>query len=316
MTTHNLGTTELKIMPLVLGGNVFGWTIDEKQSFSILDQFIEAGFNAIDTADMYSRWAEGNQGGESETIIGKWMNERGLRNKIVLITKVGADVGQGGIDVSKKHISKAAEDSLRRLQTDRIDLYFTHFDNEETPVEETLEAYQALIEAGKVRYIGTSNMSEERIKQSMEAAEKNGLPKYQVLQPEHNLYDRQKFEQTYLPMARKYTLGVIPYFALASGFLTGKYRSEDDFGKSSRGGKMSKYLNERGKRILKALDELSEKHDTSQAAISLAWLMQHPDIAAPIASATKESHIKAFTDAARLQLSKEELEQLKQASAY
>jgi len=311
-----LGNTNLQTAPIVFGGNVFGWTLDEKESFRILDEFVDAGFNTIDTANVYSRWVPGNEGGESEAIIGKWMKGKGNRDKVTVITKVGSDMGQGHRDLSEKHILAAVDDSLRRLQTDAIDLYLSHWDDENTPVEETLGAYEKLIKAGKVRYIGASNLSPERLKESLIVSTQNGLPRYEVFQPEYNLYDRQGFEEGVAPVCRKEELGVITYFSLAKGFLSGKYRSKDDLGKSVRGGGVEGYLNERGFRILEALDKLAAKHEISQAAVALAWLIHQPDVTAPIASATKSSHMKAFVEAVQMKPEPEDLQLLEKASAY
>ncbi|WP_276498110.1 aldo/keto reductase [Pontibacter litorisediminis] len=316
MNKRKLGNTALYTAPIVVGGNVFGWTLDEKESFGILDEVYEAGFDTLDTADVYSRWGEGNQGGESETIIGKWMKERGNRDRVTVITKVGSDMGQGHKDISEKHILKAAEDSLRRLQVDQIDLYLTHWDDDKTPVEETLGAYQKLIEAGKVRFIGASNLSPERLRASLEASKQQGLPRYEVFQPGYNLYDREEYEAGIAPICQKEGLGVITYYSLASGFLSGKYRSEDDLSKSVRGGGVKKYLDERGKRILAALDELAEKHGVSQAGIALAWLVNNPLVTAPIASATKRKHVQAFKEAVQITLGQEDMQQLEKASDY
>lgn len=310
MKKRQLGNTDLQTAPIVMGGNVFGWTLNENESFEILDEFMAAGFNTIDTANSYSHWVEGNTGGESESIIGNWMKKRANRKEVTLITKVGSAMGQGSKDISEKHIIKAAEDSLSRLQTDHIDLYLTHWDDDKTPVEETLGAYQKLIQAGKVRFIGASNLSPDRLKASLKASKENGLPKYEVFQPEYNLYDRESYEQGVASICREEGLGVITYYSLASGFLTGKYRSEDDLSKSVRGGGVKKYLDERGQQILRALDELSEKHQVSQAAIALAWLIHSPLVTAPIASATKPRHLQAFTEAARLELGPEDMELL------
>ncbi len=316
MKNSKLGNTELEIAPIVLGGNVFGWTLNEKQSFEILDEVIASGFETIDTADVYSRWVEGNQGGESETILGKWMKDRGVRNKITLITKVGSDMGQGHRDLTEKHILKAADDSLRRLQTDHIDLYLSHWDDEYTAAEETLGAYGKLIKAGKVRYIGASNLSPERLSEFIEVSEKNGLPRYDVFQPEYNLYARQGFEKGAGPVCREKGLGVITYFSLASGFLTGKYRAEGDFGKSVRGGGMQKYFDERGMRVLTALDDMAATYNVSQASVALAWLLHKPVVTAPIASVTKTAHLKSFIEALRLALTPADMEQLDEASKY
>lgn len=316
MEYRKLGNTGLFTAPIIFGGNVLGWTIDEKQSFAVLDEYVGLGFNAIDTADVYSRWAKGNVGGESETIIGKWMKERGNRDRILLITKAGWDMGQGHHDISGDYILESADRSLERLQTDYIDLYFAHIDDDKTDVEETLGAYEKLIKAGKVRWIGVSNLSPERIKASLEASGKKGLPRYEVLQPEYNLYQRQAFEEKYAPVCEEYGLGVISYFSLASGFLTGKYRDEQDFSKSKRGRIVQKFMDDRGKRILKALDETSEKYNTSQAAVALAWLIAKPLVTAPIASVTQSEHFKSFTETLRIELSQEDIARLDEASAY
>lgn len=316
MEKRKLGNTDLYTAPIVLGGNVFGWTADEKQSLAILDEFIELGFNAIDTADVYSRWARGHEGGESETVIGKWMKERGNRDKVLLITKVGYDMGQGHNDISGDYILKAVDKSLERLQTDYIDLYFTHLDDNKTDVEETLGAYDKLIKEGKVRHIGVSKLSPERIRASLDASEENGLPRYEVVQPEYNLYQRQDFEENIAPLCKEYGMGVICFYALASGFLTGKYRSDDDLSKSKRGRMVQKYLDDRGKRIIKALDEAAEKHGTTQAAVALAWLIAKPTVTAPIASVTKPEHFNSFTEAVRIELSDEDIAKLDEASSY
>ncbi len=309
MEKKQLRKTDLHIPPIIFGGNVFGWTLNQKESFKMLDEVYDKGFKAIDTADSYSHWAPGNSGGESEAILGKWMKERGLRNKISIFTKVGSNPGKQGRDVSKKYILKAAEDSLRRLKTDHLDLYFTHWDNEATPVEETLEAYDTLIKDGKVRYIGASNVSPSRLKESLAAAE-DGLPKYSVLQPEYNLVERKKFEEEYRDICQENDLGVISYFSLASGFLTGKYRKEEDLQGKEREGMVKDYLNEKGFKTLEVLDSISKEHGVSNAAVALRWIMQRPAITAPIASATKSSHLKAFQEAVDLKLSEEEMERL------
>lgn len=313
---RQLGNTDLKIAPLVFGGNVFGWTVDEKRSFELLDAFEASGFNCVDTADSYSRWAPGNKGGESETIIGRWMKQKGNREKIVISTKVGSDMGQGHKDVSKNYIVKAVEGSLLRLQTDYIDLYQTHWDNEATPVEETLEAYSRLVKQGKVRWIGASNLSPERLTASLSASKKHHYPVYQTLQPEYNLYDRERFEKYYQPVCAAQNLGVISYYSLASGFLTGKYRSEADLGKSSRGGGIKKYLNERGFKILDALDRVAAAHHTTPAGVAIAWLLQQPVVTAPIASATSPEQLRALTDACAVQLGEESRKTLNEASAW
>lgn len=309
MKKKALGTTDLNTPPIIFGGNVFGWTLDEKESFNMLDRILERGLTFIDTADSYSHWAPGNSGGESETIIGKWMKDRGVREQVTIATKVGSNPGKEGRDVSKDYILKAAEDSLRRLKTDHIDLYFTHWDNESTPVEQTLEAYQQLLKDGKIRNIGASNLSPARLRDSLKTAEENGLPNYKVLQPEYNLVERGNFENEYRPIAKEYDLAVMPYFSLASGFLTGKYRQEEDL-KGDREQLVKKYFNQKGLRVLEVMDKISRERQVSNAAVALAWLRQQPTITAPIASATKESHLKAFEEAVKLELTTEEMEKL------
>ena len=309
MQKKTLGTTGLQISPIVFGGNVFGWTLDEKESYKILDEIFRRGFRTIDTADSYSHWAPGNSGGESETIIGNWLKKNGNRNEIILATKVGSNPGKEGRNVTKDYIIKAAEDSLRRLQTDHIDLYFTHWDNEDTPVEETLEAYRQLIEQGKVLHIGASNLSPARIKASLKAAGNSNLPGYEVLQPEYSLVEKEKFEKEYRPIARENEMGVLTYFSLASGFLTGKYRKQKDI-RGARKEMIKKYFDEKGLKVLQTLDEISKNHRVSNAAVALRWLMQRPQVTAPIASATKEEHLKAFEEAVNMKLSQEEMEKL------
>ncbi len=302
--------------PLAFGGNVFGWTIDQATSFGLLDAFTAEGFNLIDTADAYSVWVPGHQGGESETIIGHWLKARGNRDKVVLATKVGWEMADGQKGLAKDYILKSVEGSLKRLQTDYIDLYQSHKDDPNTPLEETLEAYDQLIKQGKVRAIGASNFSAERLKSALETAQKQNLPLYQSLQPEYNLYQRQGFEQELEPLCQEQGLGVISYYSLASGFLTGKYRSEADLGKSPRGGGVKKFLNERGFAILKALDQVAGQHQATPAQVSLAWLMARPSITAPIASATSLEQLNDLIQAAHLTLTSENIELLNQASAY
>jgi len=317
MKKRRLGNSDLQTAPIVFGGNVFGWTVNKEQSFKLLDAFFDLGFNAVDTADVYSRWVEGNKGGESETIIGKWMKDRKNRHKVLLITKVGSDMGKGRKDISKDYILKAVDKSLERLQTDYIDLYLTHWDDEVTPVEETLAAYGKLIEAGKIRWAGASNISLERLKASLEASKKDGsLPRYEVYEPEYNLYDRRGFEEGAATICNQHGLGVITYFSLASGFLSGKYRSKQDLLKSPRSNFVKKYLDDRGKRILKALDEVSKEYNTTQAALSLSWLLNKPAVTAPIASATKLKHIEAFGQAIKLDIGKESMDKLDEASRW
>ena len=309
-------TQEIEVAPLAFGGNVFGWTVDEPTSFELLDHFEGAGFNLIDTADVYSNWKPGNKGGESETIIGNWLKRKGNRTRMVIATKVGGDMGQGKT-LKKNYILKAAEDSLRRLKTDYMDLYQTHWDDLSTPVEETLEAYAQLIRQGKVRAIGASNLSADRLKASLQFSEQNGMPRYQTLQPEYNLYNRQKFELEYESICREKGLRVINYYALASGFLTGKYRSQADVEKSPRGGGVVKsYLNERGLRILGALDEVAKRFQSNPAGVSLAWLLSKPTIAAPIASATSVHQLDELMKATRIPLDQDAIALLEKASAY
>ncbi|MFW0716875.1 aldo/keto reductase [Pedobacter sp. N23S346] len=315
MEKRRLGKTDLNIAPIVFGGNVFGWTIDEKKSFEILDQFIDSGFNFIDTADVYSRWVEGNKGGESETIIGNWLKKHNKRHDVVIATKVGSDMGFGK-SLKKDYIINQVEHSLSRLQTDYIDLYFSHFDDETTPVEETLSAYETLIRAGKVRWIGASNFSAARLKESLLFSAQHHLPRYEVYQPGYNLFDREEFEREHEKICLENDLGVVTYYSLASGFLTGKYRSEADLKKSQRGGGVKKFLNDRGYQILDALDEVANKYNVEQASVALAWLIHHPSITAPIASVTNLSQLKSFTEAANLKLTPEDISLLDKASIY
>jgi aryl-alcohol dehydrogenase-like predicted oxidoreductase len=312
---RRLGRTDLSIAPLVLGGNVFGWTADEKTSFDLLDRFVDAGLNAIDTADVYSRWVEGNQGGESEVIIGKWMKARGRRDDVVVITKVGSDMGQGRVDLSASHIEQAVEQSLKRLQTDAIDLYLSHWPDPATPYEETLAAYEKLLAKGKVRNIGASNLDAGQMRAALDVASLRGLPRYEVLQPEYNLYDRSSFDGPLRDLCVAEHIGVITYFSLAKGFLSGKYRSDADLGKSARGGGVKEYLNPRGMRILSALDAVSERHSAKQAEVALAWAMARPGVTAPIASATTLDQMDSLVRAASLKLAPEDMAALDKASA-
>ncbi len=314
MALRTLGTSSIQVSPLAFGGNVFGWTVDENASFSLLDALADTGINFIDTADVYSAWAPGNRGGESETIIGKWLKRTGKREQVVIATKVGMLEARAGL--SKDNILKAADDSLRRLQTDYIDLYFSHRDLPDTaPLEETLAAYQALIDAGKVRIIGASNYSGARLREAAEISRRDGLPAYQVIQPEYNLYDRAEYERDLEPVVRDLKLGVVNYYALASGFLSGKYRSEADLKKSVRGSRVAGYLDARGLRILAALDAVSAKHGTQPAAIALAWQIARPTITAPIASATSLAQLALLGDALRVQLDQDDIRQIDEASA-
>lgn len=315
MEKRKIKNTDLEVAPINFGGNVFGWTLDEKQSFDILDRFTEAGFNFIDTADTYSWWVNG-RGGQSEEIIGKWMKSRNNRNNIVLATKVGSETREHGYDISKKHILKSVDESLQRLQTDHIDLYYTHFDDQITPVEETLSAYDEIIKAGKVRYIAASNLSPERLKASFEASEKHNLPKYVALQPHYNLLEREGFEKNYAPLVEQFDLSVFPYWSLAAGFLTGKYRTEEDLTKSARGEGVRKYLNPKGLEVLQALDQVSEKHHSNQGTVALAWLLSNSLVTAPIVSATSSSQLETLFNAPKLILDQEDIDLLNKASQY
>ncbi|OMP80853.1 aldo/keto reductase [[Flexibacter] sp. ATCC 35208] len=314
MKKITIGKTDLQIAPINFGGNVFGWTLDEKQSFEILDAFVNAGFNFIDTADTYSWWVEGNKGGESEAIIGKWMKARNNRDKVVIATKVGSQNKEHKEDVSRAHILKSVDESLQRLQTDHIDLYYTHFDDNVTPLEETLSAYDEIIKAGKVKYIAASNLTPERLTASLKLAEEKGLPRYQALQPHYNLVERANFETKYQPIAQQYGLSVMPYWSLAAGFLTGKYRSEEDFKKSVRGEGVRKYLDAKGIGVLHALDKVAAKHNSKPATVALAWLLAQPTIAAPIVSATSQHQLETLVAAPALQLDAEDLGLLDNAS--
>lgn len=316
MEKRQLGNTDLQVYPIAFGGNVFGWTIDGKKSFELLNGFTNAGFNFIDTADVYSRWVPGNEGGESERIIGKWMKEKKNRQDIILTTKVGSDMGNGKKGLKKEYILKAVEDSLKRLQTDYLDLYQTHFDDLETPVEETLQAYETLVKQGKIRWIGASNMSAERLKESLSVSTEKGLPSYETFQPHYNLYEREAFENGLEPVCLGHNLGVITYYSLESGFLTGKYRSKEDLGKSPRGGGMEKYFNERGFRILEALDVVAKEYHTTPAAVALSWLIQRPSVTAPIVSATSLSQLDSIIQAPELDLDANSIALLTANSAW
>jgi aryl-alcohol dehydrogenase-like predicted oxidoreductase len=317
---RNLGRSGIRVGPLAFGGNVFGWTADEATSFRLLDAFVDAGLNLIDTADAYSSWAPGNKGGESETIIGNWLKRSGKRDKVVIATKVGWEM-PGRVqrkDLSAAWIREEVENSLRRLQIDVIDLYQSHHDDLETPQEETLAAHAELVKAGKVRAIGASNFSAERLASALKISEEKGLPRYETLQPNYNLYERSLFEGPLEDLCRREGLGVINYFSLASGFLTGKYRSEADLSKSARGGdgRMKDRLNPRGLRILDALDQVAKAHGVKPASVALAWLIARPSITAPIASATKLEQLDDLFAATRLTLAADEIRLLDEASKY
>ena len=311
MIKRPLGKTGLEIAPLVFGGNVFGWTVDERGSFALLDNFFGRGLNAIDTADSYSMWVEGNRGGESETIIGNWLARSKKRKEAVIITKVGTPLGPDKKGLSAKRIQQAAEDSLRRLRTDYIDVYLSHYPDAETPIEETLRGYDQLLRDGKVRAIGCSNYDAAQLREALDAAAADGLPAYGVLQPEYNLYARSGYEGELRDLCIAEGLGVIPYFALASGFLTGKYRSPEDAAKSPRGERIvGKYLDDRGKRILRALDDVAERHNATPAEVAVAWLIAREGVTAPIASATSLEQLESLVRATRLALPPDDVEAL------
>jgi len=313
MQKRNLGHSGIAIGPLVLGGNVFGWTADATTSFRILDAFVDRWFNCIDTADMYSRWVPGHAGGESETILGQWFQKGGKRAQVVLATKVGVDMGEGKEGLSRKYILQAVEASL---QTDYIDLYQSHKDDPSVPLDETLEAYRQLVDQGKVRVIGASNYSGARLAEALQVSRKNNYPAYETLQPDYNLHARQNYETDLGPVVAEYGLGVIPYFSLASGFLTGKYRTKEDAKGANREAMVGKYFDTRGKRILKALEEVAQQTQAKPASIALAWLLARPGITAPIASATSTDQLEALCAAADLNLDDAAMEKLNDASAY
>jgi aryl-alcohol dehydrogenase-like predicted oxidoreductase len=311
---RKLGHTGISVTPFALGGNVFGWTADETTSFSILDAFSSSGFNLIDTADVYANWIPGLKGGESETILGKWLARSGKRDKIVLATKVGMEMGPGQKGLSKRYIIEAVEASLRRLNTDYIDLYQSHEDDRGTPLEETLDTYDLLIKQGKVRAIGASNYSAARLEESLQVSSSKGLPAYQTLQPHYNLYDRAEFESAARGVCEKYNIGVLSYFSLANGFLTGKYRTSGDLASSARSDAVKPYMNPRGMRILAALDEVGQGLGKTPAQIALAWLIAQPTVAAPIASATSLRQLDDLMAAAHVRLPSEAIAILSKAS--
>ena len=315
MQSRRLGRTDLSIAPVVLGGNVFGWTADAKTSFDLLDRFAAAGLDAIDTADVYSSWAPGNQGGESETIIGDWMKARGNRNAMTIITKVGSQMGLRKKGLSARYIEEAVEASLKRLKIETIDLYLSHWPDDAVPHEETLGAYKTLIAKGKIRWCGASNFSAAQLSAALAAAAKNDLPRYEVLQPEYNLYDRGGYDGPLRDLCVAEGLGVITYFSLAKGFLSGKYRAQDDLAQSARGGGVKAYLNARGFRILDALEAVAARHSAKQAEVALAWLIAQPGVTAPIASATSLAQLGSLVRAATLALSGEDIAALNKASA-
>ena len=315
MDKRKLGNSGLEIAPLIFGGNVLGWTADAATSFKLLDGFVAAGFDCIDTADVYSKWVPGHKGGESETVIGNWLHARGNRSKVVIATKVGMEMPGIGQGLRRPYIMARVEDSLKRLQTDYIDLYQSHSDDQEAPLEETLGAYQRLIEQGKVRAVGASNYEAPRLAAALKTSVTAKLPRYETLQPLYNLSDRAPFESALAPLCVRENVGVIPYYALAAGFLTGKYRSEADFSKSPRGGRMASYLNDRGRRILKALDAVAARCNAKPGQVALAWLRDRPAVTAPIASATTMAQLEELTTGIRLALDQAASDELDAASA-
>lgn len=314
MKKRELGKSGLKIAPFALGCNVFGWTVDEPTAFALLDAFTAAGCNCIDTADVYSRWVTGNKGGESETIIGRWLQQKGNRSKVVLATKVGSPMGHGKEGLSRSYILQECEDSLARLRTDHIDLYQSHYDDPETPLEETLEAYDQLVRQGKVAAIGASNYSSERMLEAVKISEERGWPAYQSLQTLYNLYERREFETEHEPFCRDRGLGVLTYYSLARGFLTGKYRSREDLSKSVRGLMVARFLDDRGHRILQALDTVAQHYQATPAAVALAWVMRRPTVTAAVASATNLDQLQMLIEATKLDLDEDSMEVLNMAS--
>lgn len=313
MKTRRLGNSDLEIAPLAFGGNVFGWTADESTSFMLLDAFVDAGFNFIDTADVYSHWAPGNSGGESETVIGKWLKRSGKRDRVVIATKVGKEMGPGKQGLSPPYIMQAVEASLKRLQTDVIDLYQSHADDPNTPPEETMETYGRLIEEGKVRFVGASNYGADRLRRALDASAEHGYPSYQSLQPHYNLCERDVYENELEPVCREYGLGVIPYFSLASGFLTGKYRSEQDLEGRARADLVRNYMDDRGMRVLEALEEVSRRESLTPAKTAIAWLLARPSVTAPIASATTIEQLNELIEATAVRLDESSLALLDEA---
>ena len=316
MQKRTLGNSSVQISPLVLGGNVFGWTVDEPTSFEILNHFVDRGFNCIDTADMYSRWVPGHIGGESETILGNWFARTGKRDKVVLATKVGMDLGDGKKGLKAAYIEQAVEASLKRLQTDYIDLYQSHVDDPQTPLEETLSAFDKLIKAGKVRMIGASNYRGARLAEALNTSSSLGIASYLTLQPNYNLHSRAEYENDIAPVVDQFGLSVIPYYSLASGFLTGKYKCKEDVKGASRERMLGGYFDERGEKILVALSKVATEHNTKEASVALAWLMAQPHIAAPIASATSIDQLQSLLAAVELQLTTSDFTTLNNASAY
>jgi len=315
MQKRKLGSAGPDVPVICLGANVYGWTLPEAETFRQLDAALDAGLNFVDTADVYSRWAPGNKGGESETIIGKWFAKTGKRKDVILATKVGMEISESKKGLKPAYIRQAVEDSLQRLQTDYIDVYQAHKDDPETPLEETLGAFDALIKEGKVRYIGASNYSGTRLAEALETSRKHGFGSYISLQPHYNLVEREAYETDLLPVVEKYQVGVIPYFSLAAGFLTGKYRSKQDTEQAARGAMVQKYLNDWGFGVVAALDEVANAHGSTPARVALAWLLAQPGITAPIASATSDKQLADLVEATRLKLDAPSIQKLKEASA-
>lgn len=314
MQSRMLGTLA-PVTPLAFGGNVFGWTVDEKQAFALLDQFVAGGGNLIDTADIYSYWAPGASVGQSETIIGNWLQRRGRRDDVIIITKLGKPMGEGKQGLAPRYMSEAIDASLRRLRTDHVDVYMAHEDDAKVPLEDALGGFSRVIEQGKARIIGASNYSAERFRQALAVSAKAGLPRFEVLQPEYNLYDRHDFEAALQPLCAEHDISVVPYYALASGFLTGKYRGEQDLGQSARGGKAGSYLNRRGMAILAALDAVAAQCSASVAQVALAWLRAQDTVVAPIASATSKAQLAELLGSLQVELDGAMLQQLDAASA-
>ncbi len=315
MEKRKLGRSGIELPPLMFGGNVFGWTADEATSFKLMDACMDAGINAIDTADVYSVWARGHQGGESESVIGNWLKQRGKRDDVIIATKVGAVMGSGDKGLSRAWIMKECDASLQRLQTSYIDLYQAHRDDPDTPQEETAQTFADLVKQGKVRALGASNFTAARLKSAIDVSKAHNLPRYESLQPLYNLVERPAFEAELESLCQSEQLGVINYYALAAGFLTGKYRSEADLGKSPRGGGVKKYLNDRGLGVIKALDDVAARHKATAAQVALAWLIARPSVTAPIASATTLQQLQDILQAVQLKLSPQDIETLNQASA-
>ena len=311
---RKLGNSELQVGPLAFGGNVFGWTADEARSFRLLDAFVDSGLNLVDTADVYSTWVPGHHGGESESVMGRWLKQSGKRDRVLIATKLGKPMGEGKKGLSRAYMQTAVEDSLRRLQTDSIDLYQSHEDHPNTPLEETMAAFGDLMKQGKVRAIGASNYSAARLAEALQVSKKNNLPRYESLQPLYNLYDRAAYEDELEPLCRKENIGVISYFSLASGFLSGKYRSQQDLENRARKGMLGKYMNERGMRILSALDDVAKQNHSTQARVALAWLIAQPTVTAPIASATTLEQWDDIVESTRLELNESDMQQLNEAS--